>query len=110
MVKCADDSNYESWKNTLAGGEGWMEIPVDLYNSFDSDDINGNTLDIYIASILGEPKSDSCAVVDGLTGEVIIVLAADPKIDERPDGWLIQDSACKPGDIYDFETASVVTE
>lgn len=105
----ADDSEFEIHKSNMKDGEGWLDIPLETFNSFDPNQGDtGNTLQVYIASILGNPSDDKCAVIAGDTDLILAVVAADPRIDSHPDGWLIQDDIASAGWTYDFENAVAV--
>ncbi len=82
----AHDGHFDPHKEILHLNEGWLEIPIELYESFDP---NKNELDNYVASQIGEPSSDRCVVVCPMEGIVKHILKADPDIDFHPDGKII---------------------
>jgi hypothetical protein len=99
----ADDREFAIHEAGMVSGEDKLYIAIDVYKGFDTKLVNGALpLDIYIASIIGPPASDRCAVITG-KGRVVAVIAADPRIDDHPDGFLIQDDAAYTGAKYDFE-------
>lgn len=105
----ADDREFAIHEACMVAGEGKLYIPVDVYNAFDSNPVNGMLpLDNYIAGIIGSRADDRCAVITG-EGDVVAVIAADPRIDDHPHGFLIQERELVAGDVYEFETQSVVT-
>lgn len=91
LIKCDHDDHYVHHQN-IHPNEGWMEIPLETYNSFGCapEDIEfGNTLDVHIARMLGNPKNDRCAIVCDKTGVCLHIVRADPEIDLHPDGEII---------------------
>ncbi|MCK5612057.1 hypothetical protein KAR91_59855 [Candidatus Pacearchaeota archaeon] len=108
VVKCSDDAQYNAWKKSnSSNGLGWLMVPVEEYNAFNEDEKSiGNTLDVFVAARLGNPKSDKCVIVHG-DGSIKGAICADPRIDDHPDGFLIQDIDAVAGDTFDFETGKV---
>ena len=108
VVKCSDDSNYTAWKKkNSSNGLGWLMVSVAEYNAFNEDEKKiGNTLDVFVARKLGNPKSDKCVIVYG-DGSIKGAICADPRIDAHPAGFLIQDIDAVAGDTFDFETGKV---
>ncbi len=87
-----DDSHIDAHKARMLPGEGWLDIPIDIYNSFGNnpeDHAIGNTVDAHIASVLGNPKNDVCAIV-APDGSIAGYCNADPAIDTHPAGILKQ--------------------
>lgn len=108
LIICGDDDGYAVHQARMLPNEGWLEIPIDLYNSFDMEGgrYNINSVDVYIASVLGEPLSDRCAVVAGDTDIVLSVICADPYIDDHPAGIIVQDDVAVNGEVYDFSAGA----
>ncbi len=108
LIVCGDDADYDVHWRRMQSGEGWLNIPIEVYNncSMETGRWGWDSIDTYIAAILGNPKSDICAIVNG--EEIVAVCAADPRIDQHPEGWIIQDDRALTGLVYDFENATVV--
>lgn len=86
----SDDADIDIHKATMLPGEAWLEIPLNVYNKFGNtpkDHVTGNTLDVHIASILGNPKNDVCVIVSP-DGNIVGYCHADPSIDSHPAGTL----------------------
>jgi hypothetical protein len=105
----ADDREFAIHEACMVAGEDKLYIPIDVYNGFDSNSVNGAlsldnciALDNYIAGVIGPHTSDRCVVITG-EGRVIATVAADPRIDDYPNGFLIQDDAAYTGGTYKFE-------
>lgn len=106
----ADDAEFAYWESTIVPGEIAVYIPLDEYNAMGKSDYSelGTSLDQWLAEQIGEPSSDQCAVVDGENGYVSAVVRADPRIDDHPDGFLIQEPELVTGDSYDVDTQTIV--
>ena len=104
LIKCADDSGYKAHIDRLLPGEGWFEIPIDVYNSFG----NPHAIDDYLEASVGAALSDRCAVING--DNIVAVCCADPAIDRHPDGWIIQDDTAQAGWTYDFVNAVAIPD
>lgn len=76
--------DFNPHKNLLHEGEGWLEIPTQIYGTFK----DAYELDAYIAEQIGESLSDRCAVISD-AGNVLHIIRADPAIDFHPDGDLV---------------------
>lgn len=96
-----DDNMYGSHIASMGPGEEHLFISLEIYQTFES----GEQFDAYLTTLIGDPVSDYCAVVTG-DGEIIDTVHADPRIDGREDGWLIQDDDALAGGTFDFETAT----
>ena len=100
----SSDEEVDIHQECLLNGEGWIDIPINVYHSFKSP----IEIQSYIASaLLSIPTSDNCAVVDG-SNMIIACVRADPIIDDHPDGILICDGPATAGDSYDFENAVII--
>lgn len=90
----AHDDEFNEHKEYLHKNEAWLDISLELYNSFTND----KQLDEYIASQIGEPKSDRCVVVCKKTKNVLHVIHGDPTIDKHPSGKIIAHKEATIGD------------
>lgn len=100
----AHDGEFHHHLVGLLPGEGFFYIPIEVYNAFGNkpaDQQSGNTVDHHVASILGNPENDHCALVDS-QGNVLSVCCADPLIDKHPDGTLIELEKADPAKIQAF--------
>ena len=98
------DTDIRLHKNYCLAGEGWLEIPIDIYNSFRLP----QEVDEWVTQALGSsPLSDICAVIDA-DNNIVAVLCGDPVTDSHPHGVLIQEDEAAVGSTYDFESAQVV--
>lgn len=98
IMNDTDDSYIDTHKNYInLGGEGWLDIPLDVFNQL----ISTGTFDSYLENIIGKATSDICAVIDG-NDMAVLKIHADPIIDEHPDGVLIQDENAVMGEIYNL--------
>ena len=104
IISDVDDANIDLHKGRMLAGEGWIDCPISIYNSF----TDANGLDAWLATVLGEKTSHRCAVIDGETGIVQAVVGADPIIDQHPDGIIIQDDTAQAGWTYDFVNAAAI--
>lgn len=89
-----EDAHYDAHKLDLHPGEGWLEIPLDIYRSFQSP----HELNDYIALQIGERQSDRCCVVCPIEGTVKHLIHADPEIDFHPAGKIVQHHTAQIGD------------
>ena len=104
IISDVDDSHLDLHRTGMASGEGWIDCPLSIYNSFS--DANG--LDAWLATMIGDKTSHRCTVVAGDTNVVQCIIGADPIIDSHPAGIVIQDDVSMVGDIYDFEAQAPV--
>jgi hypothetical protein len=105
IIPEVDDSEVDIHKNYLLPGEAWMEIPMDVYTQYD----HPTDVDAFVSIQLNsaEPMNDWCLVVDA-NSIILACIPADPIIDDHPLGHIICDAPAMVGDMYNFETASVV--
>lgn len=81
LIKCDQLDHHKN----IHPGEGWLEIPIEVYDGFKSP----NELDDYIALQIGQKQSDRCAIVCHKEGVCLHIIHADPEIDFHPDGKII---------------------
>jgi|ERR1035437_6394029 hypothetical protein len=105
VIVGGDDPTYRVHKDRLLPGEGWLDCPVEVYQSF----TDPNAIDAFLALAIGEATSDSCVVIDN-TDKILAVCCADPVIDDHPLGVIIQDDPAQVGDSYDFVNQTVIPD
>lgn len=107
LMSKVDDKEIDIHKYRLQPGEGWLDIPLADFQELTFDGYalldGADSIDGYIARILGCPSSDKCAIID-IDDSVVAVVLADPIIDDHPDGVIIQDDTLVVGDVYDFQS------
>lgn len=89
----AHHGHFKPHKDLLHKGEGWLEIPIQLYESFKNDE-----LDEHLVGVLGALESDRCVVVCPVDKTVKHVVRADPDIDFHPAGKILHHKTAKVGD------------
>lgn len=80
LVICEQDDHYKSHIETAHEKEGLLEIPLDLYNTFDAE-----KLARYVEDEIGKSTGDECVVICPY-GTTKAFIHADPEIDYHPDG------------------------
>lgn len=72
--------HFKPHKDILHKGEGWLEIPIEIYETLDAEGLGA-----YIANEIGDPADDRCCIVCPITG-ILGFVKADPAIDDHPLG------------------------
>lgn len=94
LIIC-DDGQMKCHMQNLHAGEGWLQIPDEIYKEFKTE----NDIDEYVAAKIGQRSSDRCVLVCP-EGNVLSNLCADPEIDTHPNGRIFEHSRAETGWKY----------
>ena len=105
VISDIDDSHVDLHKSNMVSGEGWLDCPLSIYNTFKTP----HDLEAWVATMIGQRFPSRCVVVAGDTGVIVRTHAnADPVFNDDSDGILIQDDDGHSGWTYDFINAVAV--